>query len=95
MLDATRAIEAEVWAVSGVGRALPARLWHALAARLALPPPTTRTAASAYFDHVRAPGAVATMAGVWRVAGPVGVVTPDEALAQCDCPEPPELLSGW
>jgi len=95
MLDAARAIEAEVWARSGVGRALPARLWQALRARLAMPAPAARTAVSAYFDHVPAPGVVVALAGVRRVAGPGGVVPPAEALAQCDCPEPPELLSGW
>lgn len=95
ILEAARTVEAEIWALSGVGRLLPARLWQALCARLERPAPAARTAASAYFDQVPAPGVVVAMEGVSQVAGPGGVATLADALARCDCPEPPELLSGW
>jgi hypothetical protein len=95
VLEAARAAEVEVWAVAGAGRVLPARLWQALRARLALPAPTVRTAVSAYFDHSSSSAAAVDLRGVSRVAGPNGVEVLDEALSASDCPEPPELLAGW
>ena len=69
-----------VWAVAGVGRALPASLWDALVRRREAGP---------------APWAQATdlvPAGlIDGVVGPDGLVTLEEAVASSSCPVVPEL----
>lgn len=70
------------WLVSGVGRAVPPRLWDALLERLDDDPdePWDRT-----FD-------VVPISLVDQVAGPGGLETVDEALRRADYPVVPELL---
>ena len=81
LLDAARALEVPVWAVAGVGRVLPPRLWAALVRRVdGSRPPLSR------------PAAVVDLGGVERVVGPDGARPTAAALEAVDCPEPPELL---
>jgi hypothetical protein len=77
-----RVAEIPVWAVAGVGRVLAPRLWDALVARL---------------DRSRGDpweaGAEVVPAGlVERLAGPGGVRSVADAVADADCPVAPELL---
>jgi hypothetical protein len=84
LLEAARTLEVPVWVVAGVGRVLPPRLWSALARRI------ERTAAS---SPTRA-ACVSDLRGVERVIGPRGALRLAVALAEADCPEPPELIGG-
>lgn len=70
-----------VWAVAGVGRALPGPLWAALVGRL-------RRAGEPWelADEV-VPGDL-----VDTVVGPTGRLAPQEAARRADCPVVPELL---
>jgi len=95
VLEAAAVADAEVWALSGAGRVLPPRLWQALLERADMPPPVSRTTASSWFESVSRTPVVAELSAVRRVAGPRGVVGVSEALAECDCPEPPELVARW
>lgn len=96
LLEAARATGTDIWAVAGVGRVLPGRLWQVLADHARCPPPAQRTVTHGYFDTAPpVPGAVVGLAGLAAVAGPRGVVSLPQALAGCDCPEPPELLGRW
>ncbi len=95
VLEAAAVAGTDVWALSGTGRVLPARLWQALLERADMPPPPSRTAASSWFEPVSRSPVVAGLSAVARVAGPLGTVGVFEALAGCDCPEPPELLARW
>lgn len=81
ILTSAEAPEAEpgVWVVSGVGRALPARLWHAALERV------ERLGA-------RSPAALVPPEAVSLVATPEGLVPFRDALGQADWPVPPELL---
>lgn len=78
-LDAAGA-RAEVWAVGGVGRALPARLFEAAEAAVA----------AASCDDP--PLETLALRQVDRVVGPRGPEHPDDAERAADCPVPPELL---
>jgi hypothetical protein len=69
-----------VWAVAGVGRMLPARLWEALARRLAGDEPW------------HAGEEVVPLDLVDQVVGPSGPRLPADALAHVDCPVAPELM---
>lgn len=70
-----------VWAVAGVGRVLPARLWEALAARLEDDDePWTAAEEIVPADLVD------------RVLGPDGPTSTAEAIAAPTCPVAPELL---
>jgi hypothetical protein len=95
LLQAAVELGAEVWAVAGVGKVLPARLWEALRARLDVPPTTARTAASAWFEPGPPSVRVVGLAGIAAVVGPDGAATPVDAVAASDCPEPPELVARW
>lgn len=95
LLAAAAVADTEVWALSGTGRVLPPRMWAALLEHAAAPPPTSRVAASSWFEPVSRAPVVAELLSVRRVAGPTGVVGLSEALAGCDCPEPPELVAPW
>lgn len=70
-----------VWAVTGVGRVLPAPLWDALLARLdeSGDEPWDRSAEVVPADLVT------------RVVGPDGAAEPDAGLAATSCPPAPEL----
>lgn len=81
LLTAATELRVPVWAVAGVGRVLPSRLWSALEGRLTGAPG-------------RSPGCLAGLGAIERVAGPDGTVPLDRALAAPSCPEPPELLGG-
>ena len=72
-----------VWAVGGVGRALPGRLWDALTARL-------------HGDDEPWLAGEEVVPGdlVDGVLGPEGIQSLDEAVSQADCPLAPELLKG-
>lgn len=82
LLAAAVELGVPAWAVAGVGRVLPPRLWDELAARV---------------DDVggrRGGQCLAPLDGIVRVAGPEGVLPLDRVLARPGCPEPPELLGG-
>jgi len=71
-----------VWVVAGVGRALPEPLWKALARRVAGDPaPWT------------APVELVPVGAAETVAGPHGLRPAADAVAEADCPAPPELLA--
>jgi hypothetical protein len=95
LLQAALELGADVWAVAGVGRVLPARIWQALLTRLDTGPAPARAAASAWFEPGPPSVRVVGLGGVARVVGPNGPAVPAEALATCDCPEPPELVARW
>jgi len=67
-----------VWLVAGVGRVLPARLFDAMLARLGEP----EDRGFELLDVQRAD----------RIAGPTGLVRPDQLQRRVDCPIAPELL---
>jgi hypothetical protein len=71
-----------VWAVAGVGRVLPARLWDALTERLdaSADEPWDRACALVPADLVD------------RVVGPGGAVDPAVGLSAATCPPAPELF---
>ena len=69
-----------VWAVAGVGRVLPARLWDALARRLADDEPWEAAEEVVPLDLVD------------QVVGPDGPRDPADALTRVDCPVAPELM---
>ena len=96
LLEAARATETDIWAVAGVGRLLPARLWLALAELARCPPAGVRTVVPAYFDSGGvAAGTVVGHGGVVAIGGPNGVAPLAQALSAPDCPEPPELVGRW
>ncbi len=71
-----------VWAVTGVGRVLPERLWDALVAR---------------FDETggepwERPAELVPASLLSAVVGPSGLVSAEEGLADATCPVAPELL---
>jgi hypothetical protein len=72
-----------VWAVAGVGRVLPGRLWDAYARRL----DDEADPWDALVEQV-------PLSLIDRVVGPTGITTPEEALRRADCPIPPELLKS-
>jgi hypothetical protein len=80
LLEAARALEVPIWAVAGVGRVLPPRLFDALQRRVA-------TSGDACVAHV------VELRGVERVVVPEGSLPVGDALRVVDCPEPPELLA--
>jgi hypothetical protein len=69
-----------VWAVAGVGRALPGPLWEALVARLGLEAPWAADVDLVPLDLVDV------------VLGPGGRTTADRAVARADCGVAAELL---
>jgi hypothetical protein len=69
-----------VWAVAGVGRALPGPLWEALVARLEIEAPWEADVEVVPLDLVDV------------VLGPGGRTTADRAAARADCGVAPELL---
>lgn len=70
-----------VWAVAGVGRALPEPLWRALAGRVTTDPaPWT------------APVELVVLGAADLVAGPKGLQPAADAVADADCSAAPELL---
>ncbi|MDP9070512.1 MAG: hypothetical protein M3N68_04370 [Actinomycetota bacterium] len=71
-----------VWAVAGVGRALPAPLWDAMAARL-------HRSAEGTWDRLEE---VVPAGLLEEVAGPAGCQPAAEAVRRADCPVAPELL---
>jgi hypothetical protein len=75
--------ELPVWAVGGVGRALPGRLWQALVDRLEVDEQPWLTAEEVVPADL-----------VDWVIGPTGPQLLDEAVRQADCPLAPELLKG-
>jgi len=72
-----------VWAVVGVGRVLPARVWDALVGRL------DQLADPWDLDDEVVPAALAS-----AVVGPRGVERVVDALARTDCPIAPELFKS-
>lgn len=72
-----------VWAVAGVGRVLPGRLWEAYERRL-------DDAADPWDNDLE----VVPLNHLDAVVGPSGVVTPDEAVRRADCPVTPELFKS-
>jgi hypothetical protein len=73
--------ELPVWAVGGVGRTLPGRLWDALAARLGEDDEPWLAAEE-----------IVPLDLVDGVVGPSGLRPTHEAVARSDCPVAPELL---
>jgi hypothetical protein len=73
---------AAVWAVAGVGRLLPARMWTALERRV-----DDGSAEPWELDDEVVPIDL-----VDEVVGPYGILPVDEALRRVDCPVAPELL---
>jgi hypothetical protein len=71
-----------VWAVAGVGRVLPGRLWDALLERVDQGPAEP-------WDR---PVELVPAGLVSHVVGPTGLAAPDEGLAAATCPVAPELL---
>jgi hypothetical protein len=73
----------QVWAVAGVGRVLPGRLWDAYLRRL-------DDEGDAWDTMVE----TVPLSLIDRVVGPTGVMTPGDAVKRADCPIPPELLKS-
>jgi hypothetical protein len=71
-----------VWAVTGVGRVLPERLWEALVSRF------DETAGEPWAR----PAELVPASFLSAVVGPEGVVSVAEGLAAATCPTAPELL---
>jgi hypothetical protein len=71
-----------VWAVAGVGRVLPGRLWDALLERVDQGPAEP-------WDR---PVELVPVSLLTAVIGPSGALPPDEGLAQSTCPVAPELF---
>jgi hypothetical protein len=71
-----------VWAVAGVGRVLPGRLWDALLQRLD----------ASELEPWDRPVELVPAAVVSHVVGPAGLVAADDGLADASCPVAPELL---
>jgi hypothetical protein len=95
LMHAAVELGAQMWAVAGVGRVLPPRLWEALRGRLRIRPEPARTAASAWFEPTSPTVGVVELGPIARVAGPAGLGDFTSAQAACDCPEPPELVAHW
>jgi hypothetical protein len=75
-------MDTPVWAVTGVGRVLPERMWDALVAR---------------FDETggepwERPAELVPASLLSAVVGPSGLVSVEEGLADATCPVAPELL---
>lgn len=79
-----RQADVPVWAVAGVGRLLPLRMWEALAGRHA-----ALTADPWDLDEEVVP-----LSLIDRVCGPRGLEVPEDALRHTDCPVAPELFGG-
>lgn len=77
-----RASEVPVWAVAGVGRLLPQRMWEPLRAWIVDEEP--------WDDDDE----VVPLSLVDRIAGPTGVLEVADALRRTDCPVAPELFKG-
>ena len=71
-----------VWAVAGVGRLLPSRMWEPLRGRVVTAEPWDD-------DHEVVP-----LRLVDAIVGPSGAVPVDDALRRTDCPVTPELFKG-
>ncbi len=71
-----------VWAVAGVGRVLPARLWETVVSRL-------ETTGTRPWERSHE---VVPIELVDQVVGPAGPEDPGDAWRRADCPVPPELL---
>lgn len=95
LLEAARVCEVDVWVLAGTGRVLPARLWESLVTRVERPRSAARRSGGFFDGPDPRPAAIGELRGVARVAGPYGVHRLAEALSLADCPEPPELTSGW
>ena len=70
-----------VWAVVGVGRVLPGRVWDALVSRL-----------DEHQDRWDLDDEVVPLDLVDRVVGPNGLETTADTIARTDCPIAPELF---
>lgn len=70
-----------VWAVAGVGRVLPGRLWDAYARRL-------DDEADPWDNDLE----LVPLSHIDAVVGPSGLTSPDEAVRRADCPITPELF---
>ncbi len=70
----------DVWAVAGVGRFLPVRMWQAM---LELPTTTDPWLSDTEFVPI---------SGIDLVVGPAGLVPVAEAISTSDCPIAPELF---
>jgi hypothetical protein len=73
-----------VWAVAGVGRLLPGRMWGALIARHAQ---MDVDPWDAYEERV-------ALSSLQKVCGPTGILPTQAALTRTDCPIAPELFGG-
>jgi hypothetical protein len=71
-----------VWAVAGVGRVLPGRLWDALVTRF------DETAGEPWAR----PAELVPASFLSGVVGPEGIVPVEEGLSGATCPAAPELL---
>jgi hypothetical protein len=71
-----------VWAVAGVGRVLPERLWDALVTRF------DETAGEPWSR----PAELVPASFLSGLVGPEGIVPVEEGLANATCPAAPELL---
>ena len=72
-----------VWAVVGVGRVLPGRLWEAYARRL-------DDEADPWDSDLE----LVPLSHLDAVVGPSGLVTPEDAVRRADCPITPELFKS-
>src|SRR5262249_441908 len=70
-----------VWAVVGVGRVLPGRVWDALVDRL-----------DADLERWEADDEVVPVDLVTHVVGPSGLEDPEATMRRADCPIAPELF---
>jgi hypothetical protein len=107
LLQCANAVESPVWVEAGTGRVLPGRIWAALT-RGAEGSETGRAhrdarvvrhreliLGSVLADEEETHNVLVDLRGVEKVIGPKGAMPLDVALAECDCPEPPELLEGF
>ena len=76
-----RSVGTDVWAVAGIGRVLPGRMWTTYEMRL-------DDAADPWDSELE----LVPLDLITAVIGPTGSSTPAEALRRADCPIAPELL---
>lgn len=77
-----RTHEVPVWAVAGVGRFLPQRMWEPIRDRI-IPD-----------DPWDADDEVVSLMLIDRIVGPTGALSVPDALRRTDCPVAPELFKG-
>jgi len=92
MVASALVAEVPVWICTGVGRVLPRRIFQSLARRVGAraegEPKDSRE------SHLVSRWGFVEHRMVDKVLGPTGACSIAEAIAACDCPEPPDLVDA-